>query len=399
MAAFQSVSGLCHQGQRNDISHCLQVTVGGYGYGPCTMRRALVWTGLGMHKWTKTPGAVYRELRAGEGQPEARAIKEGFRIRRTHGSQSRCRCRSIRTLTMTFGTGVGSVSFVRAFLVVPSLSLGSQLLSLSRLSASASTSSAGSLASLSGAPPSCSAARSSSPGGGGAEWNRNRGIDSCLPKKVGNRPGACAGENDDVALGYTEKNEDVVLTTSSTIFESNDVGNGCREMEKPRESWLPSPPNVSNPRASFNAAVLSYLGDVIYELYTRRHYLCPPQNLKRYNERVMTVVRCEAQSKFLRRLLKERFFTETEMDILRWGRNASSGSRKALRRAGGDVYSKATSLETLIGYLYLKDRERLEEMMSTIGFGSQWKGSEGSGKDLFAEFLHDMEPTSKSQEG
>lgn len=35
-------------------------------------------------------------------------------------------------------------------------------------------------------------------------------------------------------------------------------------------------------------------------------------------------------------------------DVLRWGRNAPTGSRKAKGRAGGAVYSSATSLETLV---------------------------------------------------
>ncbi|CAI0392222.1 unnamed protein product [Linum tenue] len=70
--------------------------------------------------------------------------------------------------------------------------------------------------------------------------------------------------------------------------------------------WLPRPPKVEKPRSTFNAATLAYIGDGIYEtffcpppppmqLYARRHFLFPPLNIEEYNERVMAVVRCEAQ--------------------------------------------------------------------------------------------------------
>ncbi|XP_031372102.1 uncharacterized protein LOC116187500 isoform X1 [Punica granatum] len=45
------------------------------------------------------------------------------------------------------------------------------------------------------------------------------------------------------------------------------------------ERWLPSPPKVDKPRSVYNAASLAYIGDCIYELYARRHFLFPPLNI------------------------------------------------------------------------------------------------------------------------
>lgn len=132
--------------------------------------------------------------------------------------------------------------------------------------------------------------------------------------------------------------------------------------------WLPSPPPVEKPRAVHNAACLAYLGDSIYEVYVRRHFLTPPQNVDSYNKRVMSLVCCEAQDAMLQQLLKGNYLTDEERDVVRWGKNIETGQRRASRRAGSKAYSSASALETLIGYLYLTNQQRLEELMAKVGF-------------------------------
>ncbi|XP_010413387.1 PREDICTED: B3 domain-containing protein REM20-like isoform X2 [Camelina sativa] len=61
------------------------------------------------------------------------------------------------------------------------------------------------------------------------------------------------------------------------------------------ETWSPSPPKLEKPRSVFNAASLAFIGDSIYELYARRHFLFPPLSIEDYNDRVRAVVRAEAQ--------------------------------------------------------------------------------------------------------
>nr|XP_027073995.1 uncharacterized protein LOC113698385 [Coffea arabica] len=137
------------------------------------------------------------------------------------------------------------------------------------------------------------------------------------------------------------------------------------------ERWLPSPPKVEKPRSVFNAASLAYIGDCIYELYARRHFLVPPLNIEEYNDRVTAVVRCEAQDAMLQKLINDDFLSEQERDVLRWGKNVGSSKTRTKKRAGVAVYNRASSLETLVSWLlYLTNVERLEEIMLMLGFCS-----------------------------
>ncbi|XP_011072508.1 uncharacterized protein LOC105157745 [Sesamum indicum] len=137
------------------------------------------------------------------------------------------------------------------------------------------------------------------------------------------------------------------------------------------ETWLPSPPKVEKPRSVLNPASLAYIGDCIYELYARRHFLFPPLNIEEYNDRVMAVVRCEAQDAMLQKLMNDNILSQEERDVLRWGKNIGSSTKtKTKKRAGSPVYNRASSLETLVGYLYLTNAQRLDEIMEKIGFST-----------------------------
>ncbi|KAL8458521.1 hypothetical protein ACS0TY_036154 [Phlomoides rotata] len=136
------------------------------------------------------------------------------------------------------------------------------------------------------------------------------------------------------------------------------------------ETWLPTPPQAEKPRSVFSPASLAYIGDCIYELYARRHFLLPPLNIEEYNDRVMAVVRCEAQDAMLRKLMSGDFLSPEERDVLRWGKNIGSSKTKTKKRAGVAVYNRASSLETLVGYLYLTNVQRLDEIMGRIGFST-----------------------------
>lgn len=134
---------------------------------------------------------------------------------------------------------------------------------------------------------------------------------------------------------------------------------------------LPSPPKVQKPRSVLNAASLAYIGDCIYELYVRRHFLFPPLSIEEYNDRVMAVVRCEAQDALLQKLLSDNFLSDEERNVLKWGKNIGSAAKtRTKKRAGVAVYNRASSLETLVGYLYLTNMERLEEVMIKLGFST-----------------------------
>ncbi|XVE88729.1 hypothetical protein DITRI_Ditri19aG0092300 [Diplodiscus trichospermus] len=152
------------------------------------------------------------------------------------------------------------------------------------------------------------------------------------------------------------------------------------------ERWLPTPPKVEKPRSVFNAATLAYIGDCIYELYARRHFLFPPLSIEEYNDRVTSVVRCEAQDALLQELLNDSFLSNVERDVLRWGKNINSAKTRTKKRAGAAVYNRASSLETLIGYLYLTNVNRLEKLMLKLGF------STGASAEMILKELNAAKP-------
>lgn len=108
-------------------------------------------------------------------------------------------------------------------------------------------------------------------------------------------------------------------------------------------------------------AALAYLGDAVYELYIRRRYLLPPKRSEIYHQQVVSHVRAETQAKHLRSLMPQ--LSETELEFLKRGRNAASNRPK---RLDPEVYQQATSLEALIGYLYLTDPQRLFALLNQL---------------------------------
>lgn len=108
-------------------------------------------------------------------------------------------------------------------------------------------------------------------------------------------------------------------------------------------------------------AAWAYLGDAIYELYIRSWYLMPPRRLQAYHELVVGQVRAETQARHLRSISP--YLNSTELAIVKRGRNAAANRSK---RADPEIYQQASSLETLIGYLYLTDPERLTEILALL---------------------------------
>lgn len=106
---------------------------------------------------------------------------------------------------------------------------------------------------------------------------------------------------------------------------------------------------------------LAYLGDAVYELYIRHRYLLPPKRVESYHRQVVSQVRAESQARHLRSI--EPYLTDAELEILRKGRNAASGGPK---RVSPEIYQQASSLETLMGYLYLTNPERLNQLLAQL---------------------------------
>lgn len=105
----------------------------------------------------------------------------------------------------------------------------------------------------------------------------------------------------------------------------------------------------------------AYIGDVVFELYIRTKFLLPPKKISDYHHQVVGKVRAESQAAYLQQLYP--LLTDIERNWVRRGKNSVN---KSPRRLPLQTYQQATGLETLLGYLYICDRQRLEYILSQI---------------------------------
>ena len=115
---------------------------------------------------------------------------------------------------------------------------------------------------------------------------------------------------------------------------------------------------------------LAFLGDAVFEMYARGVLFYPPSKPLEYDLKTKRVARAEAQDFLLRLLVSEGTLNEEETSIVKWGRNAAYGNiptrLKGKGKGGHGTYRNASALECLIGFLYVTDRARLEQVMGVI---------------------------------
>ena len=114
-----------------------------------------------------------------------------------------------------------------------------------------------------------------------------------------------------------------------------------------------------------SALVYAYIGDSVYESYIRKYLINKDiSKVKELQHESLNYVSANSQRRILEELINNNIFTNKELEIIKWGRNAKGTKAK---HADIITYRYATSLETLIGYLYLNNNiERLNEIMSFI---------------------------------
>ena len=117
----------------------------------------------------------------------------------------------------------------------------------------------------------------------------------------------------------------------------------------------------TNQLKQLSPVALAYIGDAVYELFVRTQLLLPPKRIADYHGQVVAQVRAETQAAHLHNL--EPYLTLAEKDILRRGRNAVTSKP---RRLSVKIYQQASSFETLIGYLYFKDPQRLQDLLTKL---------------------------------
>lgn len=121
-----------------------------------------------------------------------------------------------------------------------------------------------------------------------------------------------------------------------------------------------------------NSLVFAYLGDSVYELLIRNHFVNKGINKVNNLQKVVTnYVSAVSQSKHINYLLENNYLTDEEIDIVKKGRNSKVYSHP--KNTDILTYKWATSLECLFGYLYIKQKlDRIEELINIILGDNLW---------------------------
>jgi len=106
---------------------------------------------------------------------------------------------------------------------------------------------------------------------------------------------------------------------------------------------------------------LAWLGDSVWELHQRLRYVHFPLKSKELHLSVVNEVKAISQSKSLSQI--EHLLNANEIDLIRRARNKTKRHPKA---SDPTTYSRATGFETLIGWLFLKDPQRLSTIFEYL---------------------------------
>ena len=109
---------------------------------------------------------------------------------------------------------------------------------------------------------------------------------------------------------------------------------------------------------------LSFLGDAIYTLKVREYFLeHNHQSPKKLQHLTSLYNSASGQMKAFNYLKDKNYFNKEELDIFKRGRNDIHHIPK-----NGDLlsYEIASGLEAIVGYLYIVDKERMDDLFIQI---------------------------------
>ena len=112
---------------------------------------------------------------------------------------------------------------------------------------------------------------------------------------------------------------------------------------------------------NFNLKHYAYIGDCVWELFIREIIIQKTQKQDVMHKLTTKYVNAQAQADFLEKIIE--FLNEEELEIQRRGRNLKITINK---KSNPKIHALATSFEVLIGYWYLNNKERLNEIFNIL---------------------------------
>lgn len=104
-----------------------------------------------------------------------------------------------------------------------------------------------------------------------------------------------------------------------------------------------------------------YIGDCVWELFIRENVIKKTSNQKKMHELSTRFVCADFQASIINLILDK--LTPDELSVQKRGRNLKISINK---KNNPKIHALATSFETLIGYLYLNNKQRLDELLVEI---------------------------------
>mmetsp|Transcript_57070 Transcript_57070/g.64652 ORF Transcript_57070/g.64652 Transcript_57070/m.64652 type:complete len:226 (+) Transcript_57070:52-729(+) len=170
--------------------------------------------------------------------------------------------------------------------------------------------------------------------------------------------------------GVLNKSNNIKFSSTANDFDDNNqndndnVCNGGDDDAKPTKKSLLELLSPSNSCSvnQMSGTDLAYIGDVVFELFVRSRHVWPSKRTSDLQNLVVGSVRAEYQS-ILFRKLKETFpLSAKEKQVMMRGRNAV----RSKNRRNPSAYQDATSLEALIGYVYITEPNRCQELLAWL---------------------------------
>ncbi len=114
-----------------------------------------------------------------------------------------------------------------------------------------------------------------------------------------------------------------------------------------------------------NVLALAYLGDAVYEVYIREKLINKGiNNVDKLQTESVKYVSAKGQANILDKLIDNNFLSDEEIEIVKRGRNYKRSSHP--KNTDIITYKCSTGFEALIGYLYLTNKDRLNEILNQI---------------------------------
>ena len=105
----------------------------------------------------------------------------------------------------------------------------------------------------------------------------------------------------------------------------------------------------------------AHIGDAVYEVFVRERTIMMTSKLTNLHRLTVGFVNAKFQTELLENITP--FLTEQELELSRRARNIQVSSSRRVDRA---LHSSATSLEVVLGYNYIHNKERYKELCNIM---------------------------------